>query len=118
MRDRPNGAELLAEAGRVLSEELAPTLSGAQRYKALLVAAAVGMVRRELEAGDAWQREELAGLQALLGKDGDLEALSGELAAALRAGTFDADARVHKLLRDSVIARVRETNPKALDATE
>ncbi len=116
MRDRPNGAELLAEAWRVLSEELASGLSGEQRYQALLAAAAVAMVRRELEAGDAPQAEERRALAALLGETGDLAALNRSLAAAIRAGRYDAAPEVHKLLLDSVMARVRESNPKALDA--
>ncbi len=117
MRDRPSGAELLAEAGRVLAEDLAPQLSGEQRYMALLVTAAIGIVRRELEQGDGWLQDETAALARLLGKAGDPATLGRELAAALRAGRFDGDPEVHKLLHDSVLARVREANPKALDTT-
>jgi hypothetical protein len=116
MRDTPYGADLLAEAWRVLSEDLAPELSGEQRYKALLVASAVAIVRRELEAGSAPEEAERAQLSALLGEEGDLEALVRRLAETLRAGAYDGRPEVHNILLESVEARVRESNPRALGA--
>lgn len=115
MRDRPNGAELLAEAWRVLNEDLAPRLSGDQRYQVLLVAAAVGMVRRELEAGEAPAEAEHAALADLLQTRGDLATLNAELATAIREGRYDGVPAVYDLLMQSSVARVRESNPKALD---
>ncbi|WP_375595699.1 DUF6285 domain-containing protein [Algihabitans albus] len=115
MRDRPNGAELLAEAWRVLSHDLAPGLSGEQRYQVLLVAAAVGMVRRELDAGEAPAEAERAALTDLLQRSGDLAALNADLAAAIREGRYDAAPAVYDLLLQSCVARVKESNPKALD---
>ena len=115
MRDRPNGAELLAEAGRVLSEDLAPGLSGEQRYQVLLVAAAVGIVRRELEAGEAPAEAERAALTDLLQKSGDLAVLNADLATAIRGGRYDAAPAVYDLLMQGCVARAKESNPKALD---
>jgi hypothetical protein len=115
MRDRPHGAELLAEVGRVLSEDLAPALRGEQRYAVLLCAAAVAIVRRELEAGDAWGEAEREALGGLLGADGELASLNRRLADAIREGRFDGDPALHALLRDSVRTRVRETNPRILE---
>ena len=115
MRDRPNGAELLAEAGRVLSEDLAPGLSGEQRYQVLLVAAAVGIVRRELEAGEAPAEAERAALTDLLQKSGDLAVLNADLATAIRGGRYDAAPAVYDLLMQGCVARVKESNPKAFD---
>lgn len=119
MRDRPHGAELLAEVRRVLSEDLAPALRGEQRYAALLCAAAVAVVRRELEAGDAGAQAERQALADLLDTGGatdcDIEALNRALASAIREGRFDASAEVFRALWDSTQARVRETNPRLLE---
>ena len=48
MRDRPNGADLLAVARRSLLDEVAPALKGQPRYVALMVANAIGIASREL----------------------------------------------------------------------
>ena len=115
MRDRPNGAELLAEAWRVLSQDLAPGLTGEQRYKVLLVASAVAIVQRELAAGDEPAEAEAQALTDLLGGDGSLLDLNADLAAAVRSGKFDRSSEVYAVLRKTVEARVRESNPTALD---
>ncbi|WP_421709657.1 DUF6285 domain-containing protein [Algihabitans sp.] len=115
MRDRPNGAELLAEAWRVLSQDLAPGLTGEQRYKVLLVASAVAIVQRELAAGDEPAEAEAQALTDLLGSGGSLLDLNADLAAAVRSGKFDRSSEVYAVLRKTVEARVSESNPTALD---
>ncbi|WP_162906522.1 DUF6285 domain-containing protein [Algihabitans albus] len=115
MRDRPNGGELLAEARRVLSQELAPNLTGEQRYTALLVAAAVAIVQRELETGEAPAEAEASALAKLLNMEGSLTDLNAALSAALRSGRFDRSDEVYALLQDIVGLRVQESNPNALD---
>lgn len=115
MRDRPNGAELLAEAWRVLSQDLAPSLTGEQRYKALLVASAVAIVQRELAAGDEPAEAEALALAKLLGGDGGVAKLNADLATAVRSGRFDGSSEVYAVLEEVVKARVRESNPTALD---
>ncbi len=114
MRDRPSSADLLREARRLLREELAPALSGGDRYKALMIASALGMAERELEAGEAPLRRECALLEGLLGKQGDLAALNADLAAELRALALAGDAKTHAVLMEIAEAKLREVNPKAL----
>lgn len=115
MRDRPTSEELLVEARRILREELAPELKGAQRYKSLMIANALGMAARELAAGDAPLRRERELLQDLLGEaEADLAALNALLAAKLRDGSLAGDAKAYTVLMEVAEAKVREVNPKAL----
>lgn len=116
MRDRPTSEELLVEARRILREDLAPELSGGQRYKALMIANALGMAARELAAGEAPLRRERELLQDLLGEtEADLTALNALLATRLRDGDAGGDEAAYKALVDIAKAKVREVNPKALE---
>jgi hypothetical protein len=129
MIDRPSGAELLAEARRVLLEELLDLLPPDRRYDARMIANAMAIAARELEATDAPLRAALRELSALYGESaipgpggpGPEERfveLSRRLAADIRAGLFDApDPRgqaVRDHLRAVTAARLRLSNPKAL----
>lgn len=115
MRDRPTSEELLQEARRILREELAPELKGEQRYKALMIANAVGMAARELAAGEAPLRRERELLQELLGWEGDLTALNACLAEKLRSGELSGDEKVYRILLEIAEAKVCEVNPRALE---
>lgn len=115
MRNRPTSEELLHEAYRLLREELAPALKGGQRYKALMIANAVGMAARELAAGEAPLRRERKLLQGLLGEEGDVVALNARLATKLRSGELAGDAKAYAALLEIAEAKVREVNPKALE---
>jgi hypothetical protein len=98
MDDRPDGAELLAVARATLLEDLLPELPPAWRYQALMIANAMAMARRELEArSPAAEREVLE-----------------HLASELRAGTWDGDQETHRALLESCVGRVRVSQPRAL----
>jgi hypothetical protein len=114
MRDRPGGAELLAEARRLLREELAPSLEGGRRYQALMIANALGMAERELLAGDKPLEAERAALSALLGREASLSTLNAAFAAALRDGRLAGDAEAYRVLLEETRARVAESNPRGL----
>ena len=106
---------LLAEARRSLVEELLPGLSGLQRFQALMVANAMGIVLRDVEAGDEAWRELARDLGRLTGQpDRPLAEALPEIAAAIRAGRWDADAGLHEALRLHIRARLAVANPKAL----
>ena len=102
MRDKPFGAALLEVAQQALAQELAPTLKGQQRYVALMVANAMGIVAREIEqesaTAKAWEnalaRVEREG-------DGSIEASARQLVAAIREGRHDADAALHGALLET-----------------
>jgi hypothetical protein len=119
MRDRPGGAELLHQARRTLLEELLGELPESRRYDVLMIASAMAIAARELEDGELGEAER-KDLEELLGPASEddlavaLEALNERLAAEIRAGTRDGDARTHALLRRDAAARLEISNPKAL----
>ena len=92
----PDGAALLAEARRLLSEELLSQLPEARRYEARMIANAMAIAGRELGA-----RTPLADR-------------SRELATAIRAGQHDSDTDLRDRLAADVLARLAISNPKAL----
>ena len=122
MRSRPDAQELLEIAERTLSGEVAPDMSKRQRYNVALISSALGIARRELAGGPTAWPDELDTLKALYGGDGlemdasALHHLTRRFAADLRAGVYDApDARrktAGKLLREDVLARLNEDNPR------
>lgn len=94
--DHPSGAALLDVARRALLDEVAPTLTGRQRYVALMVANAIGIAMREIESADqtaaSWERA-----LAALPQTGD-DPLAA-LVAAIRAGNHDGDPALHEALQ-------------------
>lgn len=127
--DRPAGAELLAEARRTLLEVLLPLLPAERRYDGLMVANAMAIVARELDAREPGTREMLAALLAALQQpepsgeppsapEETLARLEARLARDIRGGRYDADddrrAAVRRYLQAATIARLRLSNPKLL----
>ncbi|MEM7226987.1 MAG: DUF6285 domain-containing protein [Pseudomonadota bacterium] len=99
MIDQPDGAQLLAEARRVLLETLLPELPEKQRFNALMVANAMAIARRELEA---------SGAQAP-------ESDSRGMVAEIRERRRDGDPGLHQSLLKEVENRVLLSNPSRLD---
>ena len=88
MQDEPHPPEILAAVAAFLRNEVMPAADGPLAYKARVAAAALDLVRREIEPdrdGDA----ELTRLRALLVLDGDLAFLNAELARRLGSGAWD-----------------------------
>ena len=127
MRDGPGGTELLRHAHTLLLEELMALLTEDRRYQARLVADAMAIAARERDAGEGPLDAELEVLAGIYrenaarpaGAAEDLEEallrLNWRLAAEIRGGKRDAEARVYDLLRATAIARLRECNPKVLE---
>jgi hypothetical protein len=100
-QDRPSAAELLEAVAEYLFAELRPVVPREQRFRLLVAANVCAVVARELEAGDAPLREDLALFNELLGRAAPETALEGvdleeavreaesDLAAALRSGELD-----------------------------
>jgi hypothetical protein len=90
MQDGPTPSEILDAVARFLrslaSGDAAP---GAATFQARVAANALEIVRRQLDLAPAQEAAELATLKALLGDDGDLRQLNGELARRIRAGEMD-----------------------------
>lgn len=128
MNNEPDGVELLRVAQKVLRERLLPGVAKDQRYEALMVANAMAIAARELEAGDWKLREELRMLTELygdtvVGQSGTsskekVSRLNKRLAKDIRAGVMDGACAqgVRALLKAQVIGRLRVSNPKYLKA--
>ena len=106
MMDRPNAAELLTEARRLLLEEVAPNITGDVRFKALMVANAIGIAEREISA-EAVLNHADATLQRLTAIDGKTAKKT------IRDGYLDGLAEPHQAMVDSTLTRLRVSNPKA-----
>src|SRR5688572_4993766 len=102
MRDKPFGAALLDAAHQALTHEILPALQGQQRYAALMVANAIGIVAREIEQADkvakAWDRA-LARVEQDTARD--VEASASRLVAAIRRGEYDAGPALHGALLET-----------------
>lgn len=100
-RDRPGGETLLDLAREMLMRDLLPHLPEERRRDALMVASAIAMVRRELERAPS-------------------AIDSAVLAAAIRAGTYDAPGPGREATRAALwtLAKdaLRIANPKLLAA--
>src|SRR5690606_25001202 len=103
---QPDALVLLDAVSRTLGREVAPTLSGSDRYQVLLAANAVAMARRELAADERILAAETRAMAELLGDEidggGDIvkrhALLATSLAEAIRARRFDEPERQDALL--------------------
>jgi len=129
MSNLPEGTALLAIARQTLLSELRPLLGEKARYTFAMIANAMAIAAREVEAGETPALAALARLDRLHGQAPRelhgaplTEALRSQerrLAADIRAGRYDAsDERQQALLehlRETVAAKLRISNPKALN---
>ena len=125
-RHQTSGAALLEEARALLKDELVGLLPPERRLDALMIANAMGMAERELRAGGDPEAEEIARLATFLDDDPSMDAaderaedcagLRRRLVEAIRAGWHDGDAALHDLLIRSLTWRLRETDPRVLEA--
>ncbi len=128
MQDRPTAPELLGAVREFIATELLPTVSDARlRFRTLVAANLLDMLRRELALEPALLRAEWERLAGLLGDAGPQLANEHELATTVAAqhatlctliredrtpnGTFAA-------LTDSVRAKLEIANPRYLDGFE
>ncbi len=112
MQDQPSARELLSAVRAFLEQVAQPQLRGRAAFHARVAANAVAIVERELELGAGHANAESARLGALLGQDGDLEALNRELGRRLRAGELtwdDPDLVVH--LRQTSLDKLAVDQP-------
>jgi Domain of unknown function (DUF6285) len=121
-QDRPDARELLEAVAEYLFAELRPEVPREQRFRVLVAANVCAVVARELRAGEAPLREDLALFRELLGEEGDLPAdrelepavrdAQAELARRLRSG--DLDDRLDELterLREHVRRKLEVARP-------
>ncbi len=121
MRVEPDGAELLKVAREALLGELLPNVPESSRYAARMIANAMAIAARELEAGIR-PEDELDRLRRLLPgwtsapevraacRDGE-----AQLAKAIRGGRLDSQAaEVRRHLRATTRERLAVSNPRVL----
>jgi len=109
----PDAPTLLTAAVKYLEDELMPTLDGYHRFKTRVTVNVLNTIRRELELGGAQAEAERARLAAILGHDGEVEALSAELSERIRSGAIDSnDPALRAHLRQSVADALAINNPK------
>lgn len=91
MLDRPSADQLLAAVARFLRDEVMPSLDGALAFKTRVAANAVDLAVREIRGRATLEADERDGLAALLGQDGDLDALNRALCTAIADGSITLD---------------------------
>jgi Domain of unknown function (DUF6285) len=101
MPDRPAAPELIEAVFEFLSGELLPTLDDHRlKFRTLVAMNALGIARRELEAGEEGMGED------------ELR----ELARRIRDG--DVDEELHARLKEHVAEKLRVSNPAYLEKYE
>jgi Domain of unknown function (DUF6285) len=86
MQDEPTPPEMLAAVAALLRETVMPQLSGHTAFLVRVAANALDLVRRQVDLEPAADAAELARLQQLLARDGDLLELNQAMCDAIEAG--------------------------------
>jgi hypothetical protein len=108
LQDRPTGVELLDAVAGFLEQDVAPALDARLRFHARVAVNVLRILQREWELGPGQSERQRALLTGLLGHDGDVPELWGELARAIRGGALDDR-------RDDVVAALREITAQKLE---
>jgi hypothetical protein len=114
-QDRPSAAELVTAVREFLERDVMPATEGRVQFHARVAVNVLNTVARELELGDGFATDERRRAAALLGHDGDADALERELAAAIGSGRLDdSDADVRAHVRATVREKLLIANPTYL----
>ena len=89
MIEHPRADELVEAVAKWI-EGVRPGLTGRDAFLARVAVNALGVVQRELVQGPAAHWNAVDRFGALLGHQGDLASLNGELCALIRSGQIDA----------------------------
>ncbi len=127
-QDRPDAPELLDAVAEFLAAEVSELVPREERFQVLVGANLCAILGRELRAGDAPLRDDLALMGELLGADPPATSPGGvelrdavreaeaELARRLRAGELDGDLEaVAFRLRDHVRRKLEIARPGYAD---
>ena len=109
----PDAPTLLSAAVKYLEDELLPALDGYHRFKTRVTVNVLNTIRREFELRGTHAAAERTRLAAILGHDGEVDALSMELSERIRSGAIDLnDPALRGHLRQSVADALAINNPK------
>jgi hypothetical protein len=114
-QDRPTAAQLVTAVREYLERDVMAATEGRVQFHARVAVNVLNTVTRELELGAQFATEERRRAAALLGHDGEPDALERELAAAIRSGSLDSrsdDVRSH--VRATVREKLLIANPAYL----
>jgi uncharacterized protein DUF6285 len=128
MHNLPESSDLLLVARKTLLDEIRPMLDESAKYTVAMIANAMAIAARELEAGETPALAALARLNRIYGvepRELHGQALrqalvdqESQLADDIRFGHFDAPAEKRRALLDHlrkmVVARLQVSNPKSL----
>jgi len=89
MREQPTAIELLDAVTEFLRAEAVPALAGRVAFHTRVAANVLDIVRRQLTLGLAAEQSEAERLRALLGHDGEREALNAELCDLIAEGGIE-----------------------------
>lgn len=127
MNERPQAPELLAIARDTFVADILPALPENLRYTGLMIANAMAIAQREIEAGEAPARAEFERLRKLFDErseqlagaalDAALASYNRRLSNEIRAGRFDHEERAALLdhLRQTTADKLTVSNPRALN---
>ncbi|MCB1690188.1 MAG: phosphotransferase family protein [Halioglobus sp.] len=108
----PMPAELLVGVADFLKTTAAPTLDSHNGFLAMVAANSLGIAQRELQFGGELAEQERQRLQALLGQQGDLDALRWELVNRLRKDLSLETPGLADHLRQTVAAQLSIDQPR------
>lgn len=112
MISHPTSAELLDAVTRFLETRVAPQMQDRDAFLVRVAINALATVKREQAQGPALEAEERRRLIDLLGQDGSVEALNGQLCEVIRTGSIaDDDPALIAHLKASAMARVAIDQP-------
>lgn len=121
MNDHPDALELIRIANQTLARDILPGALPEQRYTLRMIANALGIAARELEARDADTAVETRGLNTLYDETKnaeDLQQRNRQLSRDIRRGAFESNSAQHAELRQHLLATARAklaaAYPKAL----
>jgi len=108
----PMPAELLAGVAAFLKQEVAAKLDPHNGFLARVAANSLGIAQREFQCGNALAAQEKQRLNALLGQQGELDALRWELVNRLRADMPLNTPGLAEHLRQSVAGQLAIDQPR------
>jgi hypothetical protein len=111
-QDRPSAAQLVTAVREYLERDVMVATEGRVQFHARVAVNVLNTIARELELSGGFAAEEQRRASALLGHDGEPDALERELAGAIRSGALDDrsdDVRAH--VRATVREKLLIANP-------
>jgi hypothetical protein len=110
--DMPRLDELVTSVRDFLREDVMKATSGRTQFLARVAGNSLDIVLRDLAVGHRHRQRQMARLRALLGEDGDLDALRRSLVSRLRAGLMSLDhPGLADYLREAVVNQVAIDQP-------